>query len=176
MDEVLRGTRGLFESKQQVLIVDVPDDLPLVYADLNRAEQVLTNLLSNAYKYTPDKGEITLRVTAETASLPAGVSLPAGARPGPWLHVAVQDTGIGISPEDQGKLFQKFFRSDDRTAREMATGTGLGLNIVKNLVELQGGRIWLESEFRRGSTFHFTLPLASRVAAGAAPLAEPSAN
>jgi signal transduction histidine kinase len=58
----------------------------------------------------------------------------------------------------------------------MATGTGLGLNIVKNLVELQGGRIWLESEFRRGSTFHFSLPLASPVAAGAAPLAELSAN
>jgi GAF domain-containing protein len=83
VDEVLRGTRGLFESKQQVLVVDVPNDLPLVYADLKRAEQVLTNLLSNAYKYTPDKGVITLRVTAETASLPAGVRLAAGARPGP---------------------------------------------------------------------------------------------
>ena len=70
------------------------------------------------------------------------------------------DTGIGISHEDQRRLFQKFFRSDDRTAREMASGTGLGLNIVKNLVELQGGHIWVESELRRGSTFHFTLPLA----------------
>jgi len=165
VEEVLRGTRGLFESKQQVLNVDVPADLPAVYADLNRAEQVLTNLLSNAYKYTPDKGEVTLRVTAETGSLPAGTRL------GQWLHIAVQDTGIGISLEDQSKLFQKFFRSDDRTAREMATGTGLGLNIVKNLVELQGGRIWVESEFRRGSTFHFTLPQAANVAAGDAPLA-----
>ena len=72
----------------------------------------------------------------------------------------MQDTGIGISPEDQRRLFQKFFRSEDRAAREMAPGTGLGLNIVKNLVELQGGNIWFESEFRRGSTFHFTLPLA----------------
>jgi len=159
VDEVLRGTRGLFTSKEQVLTLEVPADLPLVYADLNRAEQVLTNLLSNAYKYTPEKGEITLRVTDETGSLPEGT------RPGRWLHVAVQDTGIGISPEDQGKLFQKFFRSDDRTAREMATGTGLGLNIVKNLVELQGGRIWMESEFRRGSTFHFTLPVAAGSAA-----------
>ncbi len=64
-----------------------------------------------------------------------------------------------FSVGDQARLFQKFFRSEDRAAREMASGTGLGLNIVKNLVELQGGRIWLESEFRRGSTFHFTLPI-----------------
>jgi signal transduction histidine kinase len=150
VDEVLRNSRGLFESKQQVLTLDMPDDLPPVLADSNRAAQALTNLLSNAYKYTPEKGEITLSVRAE----PAGQA-------GGWLHIAVHDTGIGISPEDQSKLFQKFFRSEDRTAREMAPGTGLGLNIVKNLVELQGGRIWFESEFRRGSTFHFTLPLAT---------------
>ena len=154
VDEVLHATRGLFESKQQTLSVDMPEGLPPVYADTNRAVQVLTNLLSNAYKYTPERGAITLRVHAELDSAANGSPAPGR------LHVAVQDTGIGISPEDQTKLFQQFFRSDDRTAREMATGTGLGLNIVKNLVELQGGRIWVESEFRRGSTFHFTLPLA----------------
>ena len=167
VDEVLRGTRGLFESKDQTLTLDIPPDLPDILADSDRTAQVLTNLLSNAYKYTPEKGEVTLRVRVAAAE-PAvsGVkwvdsrgdagSLP----PRPQLHVAVQDSGIGISHEDQRRLFQKFFRSDDRTAREMATGTGLGLNIVKNLVELQGGRIWVESEFRRGSTFNFTLPLA----------------
>jgi len=79
--------------------------------------------------------------------------------------VSVTDNGIGIAPEDQKKLFQKFFRAEDRVAREMAPGTGLGLNIVKNLVELQGGRIWFDSEFRKGSTFHFTLPLAPEPAA-----------
>ena len=174
IDEVLRGTRGLFESKQQTLVMDVPDDLPQVYADSNRAGQVLTNLMSNAYKYTPEKGEVTLRVRAENVTLPEAAR-PALPGPGPWLHISVQDTGIGISPEDQGKLFQKFFRSDDRTAREMATGTGLGLNIVKNLVELQGGRIWLESEFRRGSTFHFILPLAGSQAARVVIPAAPTA-
>jgi signal transduction histidine kinase len=175
VEEVLRGTRGLFESKQQALTLDVPDDLPPVYADSNRAAQVLTNLMSNAYKYTPEKGEVTLRVRAETVTVPeTGRAAPAN--PGPWLHISVQDTGIGISPEDQAKLFQKFFRSDDRTAREMATGTGLGLNIVKNLVELQGGRIWLESEFRRGSTFHFTLPLAGEQPARVVIPAAPTAN
>jgi signal transduction histidine kinase len=156
IDDVLRASRGLIEAKQQTLTLDVPPDLPEVYADSNRAAQVLTNLLSNANKYTPELGEITLRVrVAPSDPAPGGDS---GA--GPRLHVAVQDTGLGISLEDQRRLFQKFFRSEDRAAREMAPGTGLGLNIVKNLVELQGGNIWFESEFRRGSTFHFTLPLA----------------
>ena len=75
------------------------------------------------------------------------------------LHVWVKDNGIGISPEDQGKIFQKFFRSEDQKAREVP-GTGLGLNITKSLVEMQGGRIWFESEFRKGTTFHFTIPVA----------------
>jgi signal transduction histidine kinase len=155
IDDVLRASRGLLEAKQQILTLDVPPGLPAVYADSNRAAQVLTNLLSNANKYTPELGEVTLRVRVEPAE-----AAPSANGAGPWLHVAVQDTGIGISPEDQRRLFQKFFRSEDRAAREMAPGTGLGLNIVKNLVELQGGQIWFESEFRRGSTFHFTLPLA----------------
>jgi signal transduction histidine kinase len=156
IDDVLRASRGLIEAKQQTLTLDVPPDLPEVYADSNRAAQVLTNLLSNANKYTPELGELTLRVRVADAS-PA----PGAAGASPCLHIAVQDTGLGISVEDQRRLFQKFFRSEDRAAREMAPGTGLGLNIVKNLVELQGGSIWFESEFRRGSTFHFTLPLAA---------------
>ncbi|MEP7356452.1 MAG: GAF domain-containing protein, partial [Anaerolineales bacterium] len=175
VDEVLRGTRGLFASKEQTLNIDLPDNLPDVYADSDRTAQVLTNLLSNAYKYTPDKGEVTLRVrVAPPAAAETGVAWvnsrgdEPGPPPRPQLHIAVQDSGIGISHEDQRRLFQKFFRSDDRTAREMASGTGLGLNIVKNLVELMGGRIWVESEFRRGSTFNFTLPLADAPAPQAA--------
>jgi signal transduction histidine kinase len=148
VEEVLRNTQGLIAAKQQSLELDVAPDLPPVYADSNRAAQVLTNLLSNANKYTSEGGRLALRVRAAADEGP------------PRLHVSVQDNGIGIAPEDQTRLFGKFFRSDDRAAREMATGTGLGLNIVKNLVELQGGRIWFESEFRRGSIFHFTLPLA----------------
>jgi signal transduction histidine kinase len=125
---------------------------------------VLTNLVSNAYKYTPEGGEIVLTATCE----PASPGLPAGET----LHVSVKDTGIGIAPEDQKKLFQKFFRAEDRLAREMAPGTGLGLNIVKNLVELQGGRIWFESEYRKGSTFHFTMPLAPLAPAAEQPAAQ----
>jgi signal transduction histidine kinase len=75
------------------------------------------------------------------------------------VHLWVKDNGIGISIEDQTKIFQKFFRSDDSKARE-APGTGLGLNITKSLIEMQGGRIWFESEYREGTTFHFTVPVA----------------
>ncbi len=151
VDQVLHGTQGLIAAKQQVLKLEIEPDLPPVLADSDRAVQVLTNLMSNANKYTPDGGGITLRVRAVPAASNGAEA---------HVHVAVQDTGIGISAEDQRRLFSKFFRSEDRAARDMASGTGLGLNIVKNLVELQGGRIWVESELRRGSTFHFTLPLA----------------
>jgi signal transduction histidine kinase len=71
----------------------------------------------------------------------------------------VKDNGIGISLEDQKKIFQKFFRSEDSKARE-STGTGLGLNITRSLIEMMGGRVWFESEFRQGTTFHFTVPVA----------------
>ncbi len=153
VEDVVRTTQALIDAKKQTLIQEIEPDLPPVLADYTRAVQALTNLISNAYKYTPEGGEIVLRAARADNRWD-----PQGARQ--VLHVSLKDNGIGIAPEDQQKLFQKFFRADDRLAREMAAGTGLGLNIVKNLVELQGGKIWFESEFRRGSTFHFTLPLA----------------
>jgi len=153
IDDVVRTTSALIDGKKQTLTLNIAPDLPNIWADYTRAAQVLTNLVSNAYKYTPESGEIVLRVTKE-----ANQWDPEGAPE--VIHIAVKDNGIGIAPEDQAKLFQKFFRAEDRVAREMAPGTGLGLNIVKNLVELQGGKIWFESEFRKGSTFHFTLPIA----------------
>ena len=153
IEDVTRSTKALIDAKNQTLAVEAAPDLPPVRADYVRTAQVLTNLVSNAYKYTPEGGHIWLRAVRSPNHWD-----PAGAPE--VLHITIQDDGIGISPEDQKKLFQKFYRAEDRLAREMAPGTGLGLNIVKNLVELQGGRIWMESEFRKGSTFHFTLPLA----------------
>jgi len=97
-----------------------------------------------------------LIVEAERDSLAVALS-PEGARQ--VVHLWVKDNGIGINIEDQAKIFQKFFRSDDSKARE-APGTGLGLNITKRLVEMQGGKIWFESDFRQGTTFHFTIPVA----------------
>jgi len=74
------------------------------------------------------------------------------------IQIKVEDNGLGMTPEDQQKLFSKFFRSADDKVRE-APGTGLGLSITKNLIELQGGTVWFESEFRKGTSFYFTIPI-----------------
>ncbi len=152
VDEVVRSTRRQIEDKKQTIDVTLPEQLPSVWADRTRVAQVLINLVSNAHKYTPEAGQVF--VGAEAASNQWD---PDGAPR--VVHLWVRDTGIGISPQDQAKIFQKFFRSDDDKARE-APGTGLGLNITKSLMEMQGGRIWFESEFRKGTTFHITIPVA----------------
>lgn len=152
VDEVIRSTKRQIEDKKQVVELQLPPELPSVWADQTRVAQVLTNLVSNAHKYTPEGGKIL--VCAETAPNQWD---PGGAKE--VVHLWVKDNGIGISMEDQVKIFQKFFRSDDSKARE-APGTGLGLNITKSLVEMQGGRIWFDSEFRKGTSFHFTVPVA----------------
>jgi signal transduction histidine kinase len=152
IDDVVRSTKRQVDDKHQAVDVQLPEQLPPVWADRIRVGQVLTNLVSNAHKYTPEGGKIL--VGAESA---INQWDPGGAKN--VVHLWVKDDGIGISVEDQAKVFQKFFRSDDSKARE-APGTGLGLNITKSLVEMQGGRIWFDSEFRKGTTFHFTVPIA----------------
>lgn len=142
LGSALEATRGQIEERFQELSIDVPDELPRVQADAGRLAQVLINLLSNACKYTPEDGRIGVR-----AWLGDG-----------FVHCAVSDTGIGISAEDQMHLFDKFFRSDDKAVRQMP-GTGLGLCIVKNLVELQGGEIEVESHLGEGTTVEFTVPI-----------------
>ncbi len=107
--------------------------------------------MSNAHKYTPEGGHILVRPKKTSNHWD-----PQGAAQ--VVHIYVQDNGIGMTPEDQRKIFQKFFRSDDDQARK-SPGTGLGLNITKSLVEMQGGKIWFESEFRKGTSFHFTVPI-----------------
>ena len=132
-------------------MLEIPPDLPDLWGDRVRLTQVLTNLVNNAYKYTPPKG--TLRISAE---LSANQWDAEGAKQ--VIHIAVQDNGIGISPENQTKIFQKFFRADDQNVRDIP-GTGLGLNITKTLVEMQGGKIWFDSMPGQGTTFHFTIPM-----------------
>ncbi len=151
IEEVIRSTQNQVEEKEQTLTAELPPDLAEVWGDRTRLIQILTNLVSNAHKYSETGGEI--RIQAEQGD---NIWDPEGARQ--VVHLSVQDNGIGISAEDQYKIFQKFFRSDDQKARE-APGTGLGLNITKSLVEMQGGMIWFESEFRKGTTFHFTIPV-----------------
>jgi signal transduction histidine kinase len=152
VDEVMRSTKRQVEDKRQSVELHLAPSLPPVWADRLRVGQVLTNLISNAHKYTPEGGKILLGAEVTNNQWD-----PEGAKQ--VVHLWVRDNGIGISIEDQAKIFQRFFRSDDSKAREVP-GTGLGLNITKSLVEMQGGRIWFESEFRAGTTFHFTIPVA----------------
>ncbi len=152
LDEILRSTKRQIDDKKQTVQVDLPSTLPKVWGDRTRLGQILTNLVSNANKYTPESGALVIGAEASANHWdPEGASRV--------VHVWLRDSGIGISPEEQPKIFQKFFRSDDPKAREVP-GTGLGLNITKSLVEMQGGRIWFESQYQRGSTFHFTVPVA----------------
>ncbi|MEA4910139.1 MAG: GAF domain-containing protein [Anaerolineaceae bacterium] len=153
VDEVSRSLKRQVEDRGQQLTVDFAADLPGVWADRTRLIQVVTNLLSNAIKYTPNGGQILLAADAAP-----NVWDPAGAEH--VIHFWVQDNGIGIAEEDKKKIFQKFFRSEDPKTREV-TGTGLGLNITRSLVEMQGGKIWFDSEYRQGTTFHFTIPVAT---------------
>ncbi len=152
VEEVVRSTKKQIEEKTQQLLVELPENLGSVWADRTRLVQVLVNLVSNAHKYTESGGEIL--IGAEQCNNQWD---PQGAKE--VVHLWVKDNGIGISEEDQKKIFQKFFRSDDPKTREVP-GTGLGLNITRSLVEMQGGKIWFESEHRKGTTFHITVPIA----------------
>jgi len=143
VEEAVRTFRQEIEAKRQTLEVEIVEPLPPVRADRNRVVQILTNLLSNAYKYTPEEGHIRVTVQPD----------------GGVVVCSVSDTGIGIAPEEQERLFTKFFRSQHPAVRNVP-GTGLGLVITRSLVELQGGQIWVESEPGKGSTFTFTLPVA----------------
>jgi signal transduction histidine kinase len=152
VDEVIRTFTRQLEDKKQTLELAIPEKLPLMWADRTRVGQVLTNLVSNAHKYTPEGGMVQVGV-AESQNQWDTEGAPR------VIHLWVKDSGIGMTLEDQQKIFQKFFRSDDPKAREVP-GTGLGLNITRSLVEMQGGKIWFESEYRHGTTFHFTIPVA----------------
>jgi signal transduction histidine kinase/CheY-like chemotaxis protein len=158
IQEVIATAMGLVEDRPIELLMDIPDDLPLVQADNIRTRQVLLNLLSNAAKFTTE-GHIGISARAEFS----------GDRE--VMRVSVFDTGNGIALEDQSKLFEPFSQVDTSPDTQIG-GTGLGLSICKHLVELQGGRIWLDSVPGTGSTFAFTIPLKKgAISAARAPIA-----
>ena len=143
--EVMETAVGLVKDKPVRLLIRLGRDLPLVTADTLRTRQILLNLVSNAAKFT-DKGEI--RTTAEVQKF-NGRNV---------LLISVSDTGQGIAQEDQSQIFEPFSQVDPSLSNRIS-GTGLGLSICRNLVQLQGGRIWVESSPGEGSTFFFTIPL-----------------
>ncbi|MBI2865262.1 MAG: GAF domain-containing protein [Chloroflexi bacterium] len=130
------------------LLISVQGTPPMVEADPGRIEQVLTNLLTNAAKYSPPETDIQVAVVAEPQE----------------VMVSVTDHGLGIAPDDIPKLFSRFFRTKEARASAHG-GLGIGLYISKSLVEVHGGRMWIESEVGKGSTFYFALPAAPSVAA-----------
>ena len=144
IDRATSATSSLFEARKLNLVTDVEPDLPTITGDQDRLIQVVINLISNAVKFT-DAGSIKCAVRREAED----------------LVVSVTDSGIGIAPADQPKVFEKFKQVGD-TLTDKPKGTGLGLPICKEIVEYHGGRIWVESEPGKGSTFSFTLPIAGK--------------
>jgi signal transduction histidine kinase len=140
IQEVAGLLRPQIEAKRQLLTLNLADALPVLVGDAKRVMQILTNLLSNAHKYTPPGGRITVAVRGEDGR----------------VRVEVQDTGIGLSSDDQAQLFAKFFRAKNPATRQVG-GTGLGLAITRSLVEMHGGEITVSSAPGQGSTFGFTL-------------------
>jgi PAS domain S-box-containing protein len=136
--------RGLVqaEDKHLHLNVDMSASLPLVNGDQTAVIQVLTNLLDNAFNYTPAGGEIHIKAEAKRN----------------YVYISVKDTGIGISEENQAKIFDRFFRAEDQIVQQVR-GTGLGLAIVRALVEMHGGELKVKSSPNAGSTFTFNLPI-----------------
>jgi CheY-like chemotaxis protein len=134
------------DEKRQSLKVQIDHAIPrTIIGDDQRLTQVITNLVSNAVKFTPEGGDI--RIDARFAGEENGLCI---------LQISVTDTGIGISPEQQARLFNSFQQAESGTSRKFG-GTGLGLVISKRIVEMMGGRIWIDSEIGRGSVFSFTI-------------------
>jgi len=134
----------LIHGKEQKLNMDLPASLPIIHGDGQRLEQVVLNLMTNATKFTPKGGNITLRARKQDSG----------------LVIEVQDNGVGISQEQQASLFKPYSRLS--ADRQRHPGLGLGLALAKQVVELHRGRIWVASEAGKGSTFSFSIPLDAR--------------
>jgi len=133
------------KKKISILRSEIPSSL-FVEADPSNIEQILTNLLDNAIKYTPEGGRV--RVSA--------IEKDQGE-----IQLSIEDNGIGIPKDDIHRVFERFYRVDKGRSQELE-GTGLGLSIVKHLVQAHGGKVWVESQLGKGSTFYFTLPKTDR--------------
>jgi two-component system, OmpR family, phosphate regulon sensor histidine kinase PhoR len=142
VESCIETTQRPAAEKDLRISVNLQEPLPDIAADRRRLAEVLQNLLDNAMQYTPAGGQIMVSASADGAE----------------VTFTVSDTGIGIPQADQSRIFERFYRVDVARSREVG-GTGLGLSIAKHLVDVHGGRIWVESEVGQGSQFHFTVPI-----------------
>ncbi len=147
VSEAVQAFEQEIAAKCQTLQVALQPNLPAVLGDRGRLIQVLTNLVSNANKYTPERGLITI-----SADLWSDKGQD-------YVRWSVQDTGIGMKPDELSRLFTKYFRASSAAVRSVQ-GTGLGLVITRSIVEMHGGQVMVESEYQKGSTFSFTIPIA----------------
>lgn len=136
------------QRKDQRITVHAPSSLPIFYVDEDRIQQVLDNLLGNAIKFTPERGDVHVSVAMQ-------YDADSGDR---WAEIRVRDSGVGVPPEEAERIFLKFYQGSAGQGRS-GGGSGLGLTISRHIVEAHGGRIWVESRPGEGATFIFTLPL-----------------
>jgi len=156
VEEAILGCGAQFREKSINLRLDLADDLPAVFADRDATRQIVSHLLNNAANASAIDGEVTLSVRVQ----PAG-SAPQGG-PGDGLFIAVRDSGGGIAPADQPRVFSRTYRADAPLIAGLGDTAGMGLFIAKALTEAQGGRIWLTSELGQGSTISVMLPIAGQ--------------
>lgn len=142
VDGIVGDLKGKTEERKQTIVLSINDSLPLINLDARLISQVYLNMLTNAIKYSPQGGEISVFVS----------------RKGDELVSQITDSGYGIPKSEQSKLFQKFFRASN-VAKVETDGTGLGMYLVKSIIESSGGKIWFESDENKGTTFWFSLPM-----------------
>ena len=147
MQQIINVINVRLDEKNQVLTLQIDPAIPqLITGDEQRLSQVITNLIGNAVKFTPDKGSISIQTKY----------FPGDADDTSVIEFSITDTGIGISSEQQANLFQPFHQAESSTSREFG-GTGLGLSISKNIIKMMGGKIWVKSDIGKGATFAFTI-------------------
>ncbi|HJZ46168.1 MAG TPA: GAF domain-containing protein [Roseiflexaceae bacterium] len=159
LSTVMMELQANIRAREHELSISIPPGLPLVRADAKRLNQILVNLLSNAVKYTPRRGKIALyarEIGVDAVPEPLREGLKPAAR---YALIEVCDTGVGVAPEELERIFDRFYRTENPLKVE-AGGTGLGLSLVRPLIQLFGGRIWVNSTLNEGSTFSFVIPAA----------------
>jgi signal transduction histidine kinase len=156
IEDTIIGARAQLEENEITLNMRIPDDLPPVEADPDSVRQIMSNLLGNAIKSTPAGGaiEISTQIYEQNGDAPAEDIVP-------FLMISIKDSGGGIAQKDVDRVFDRFYRAE-RPLIEGLGETGVGLSIVKSLVEAHGGRVWVESEIGEGSIFHFLLPISEQ--------------
>jgi two-component system CheB/CheR fusion protein len=146
LDEISLLVADMVSKKKLQMLLEIAEDLPNLEADELKVTEIIYNLLSNAVKFTPEGGKIGMRAKKADSE----------------IEIVVWDTGVGIAPENMGRIFEGFFRVDTPYSR-VTEGTGLGLPLSKSLVELHGGKLSVESKgLNRGTSVRFTLPIISR--------------